>query len=150
MVKDMFIRRMTEDDLEQVDIIEQQTFSEPWSKEDFDSSLKDSNNEYLVAEHEGMVAGYCGYWGVAGEGYIYNVAVKKEFRNQGIGHQMLTALLENSKHRGITSLTLEVRYSNAPAIHLYESLGFENAGIRKDFYTKPNEDAVIMWLKPIQ
>jgi ribosomal-protein-alanine N-acetyltransferase len=63
---------------------------------------------------------------------------------------MLKALIEKGLARGITSFTLEVRSSNEPAIRLYESLGFERAGIRKDFYTKPKEDAVIMWLNTIQ
>lgn len=146
----MIIRKMTETDLSEVCAIEQATFSDPWSEEDFRSSLKEPGNGYLVAEEEGEIAGYCGYWGIAGEGYIYNVAVKKEYRRQRIGYQMLKTLLDESLGRGITSFTLEVRRSNEAAIRLYEALGFESAGVRKDFYTKPKEDAVIMWLKPLQ
>lgn len=146
----MLIRKMTEEDLEQVCAIETDTFTDPWCEEDFRSSMKEANNGYLVAELDGLIAGYCGYWGISGEGYIYNVAVKKEFRGNKIGYQMLKTLLEDSFSRGITSFTLEVRCSNEPAIRLYESLGFERAGLRKDFYSKPKEDAVIMWLKPIQ
>lgn len=146
----MTIRKMKEEDLAEVCEIEQATFSDPWSAEDFLSSLKEPNNDYLVAVIDGTIAGYCGYWGIAGEGYIYNVAVKKDCRRQRIGYQMLKALLEESSGRGITSFTLEVRYSNEAAIRLYESMGFQSAGIRKDFYTKPKEDAVIMWLNPIQ
>lgn len=146
----MLIRQMTEADLPQICAIELATFSDPWSEEDFRSSIKEANNGYLIAEMDGVIAGYCGYWGIVGEGYIYNVAVKEEFRRHKIGYHMLKTLLEESKDRGITSLTLEVRASNEPAIRLYESLSFERAGIRKDFYSHPKEDAVIMWLKPIQ
>jgi ribosomal-protein-alanine N-acetyltransferase len=146
----MEIRKMTESDLTEVFAIEQETFSDPWSEEDFLSSLNEVNNGYLVAESEGKVVGYCGYWGVLGEGYIYNVAVRKEFRRQQVGYLMLKTLLEQSLKQGIDSFTLEVRVSNEAAIRLYESLGFERAGLRKDFYSKPKEDAVIMWLKPIQ
>lgn len=146
----MTIRKMKPEDLPEVCAIEQETFSDPWSEEDFKSSLREANNDYLVVELGGKIAGYCGYWGIAGEGYIYNVAVRKEFRRQRIGYQMLKTLLEESSGRGITSFTLEVRYSNEAAIRLYESLGFTRAGVRKDFYTKPKEDAVIMWLNPIQ
>ncbi len=146
----MEIRKMLESDLEEVNAIEQNTFSDPWSLEDFQSVLKDLNNEYLVASSEGQVIGYCGYWGVAGEGDIYNVAVKEEHRGQRVGYLLLTELLAIAKSRGITSLTLEVRQSNEPAIRLYQSLGFEQTAIRKDFYTKPKEDAVIMWLHGIQ
>lgn len=146
----MLIRQMTIDDLCEVCRIEQETFSDPWSSEDFSNSFVDSNNCYLVAEDQDQVVGYCGYWGVVGEGYIYNVAVKRDFRRKQIGYIMLSQLVQQAYQKGITSLTLEVRLSNMPAILLYERLGFIRSGIRKDFYTKPKEDAVIMWRKPIQ
>jgi ribosomal-protein-alanine N-acetyltransferase len=146
----MLIRKMIEGDLAEVCSIEQETFSDPWSEEDFCNSMREANNTYLVVESEGTIAGYCGYWGICEEGYIYNVAVKKEFRRHHIGYQMLKELINDAKSRGIASLTLEVRISNEPAILLYEALGFERVGIRKDFYTKPKESAVIMWLKAIQ
>lgn len=146
----LVVRDMTGSDLSEVYEIEQKTFSDPWSKEDFQDSMKEENNKYLIAEVDGRIAGYCGYWGIAGEGYIYNVAVKQEYRRQRIGLFMLRYLIEQAKDRGITSLTLEVRKSNEAAICLYERLGFKSAGVRKDFYTKPKEDAVIMWLRPIQ
>jgi ribosomal-protein-alanine N-acetyltransferase len=146
----MLIRTMTEADLPEVCAIEQETFSDPWSEEDFYSSLNEANNGYLIAEIDGSVVGYCGYWGIAGEGYIYNVAVKKDYRRQQIGYQLLKNLLDTSLEKGIATFTLEVRSSNEAAIRLYEGLGFERAGLRKDFYSKPKEDAVIMWLKPIQ
>ncbi|NLP35377.1 MAG: ribosomal protein S18-alanine N-acetyltransferase [Clostridiales bacterium] len=146
----MVIRNMTESDLIEISRIEQDIFSEPWSKEDFCKALKDANNGYLVAEVQGRIAGYCGYWGIPPEGFIYNVAVRKEFRRQQIGYQLLGKLLDKAKKNGIKAFTLEVRSSNVPAINLYKRLGFEEAGIRKDFYSKPTEDAVIMWLKSIQ
>lgn len=146
----MDIREMTEADLPEVCAIEQETFSDPWSEEDFYKGINEPNNRYLVVSIKGEIAAYCGYWGIVGEGYIYNVAVRNKYRRQHIGYQMLKTLLLQSQSRGITSFTLEVRCSNEAAIRLYESLGFERAGVRKDFYSKPIEDAVIMWLKPIQ
>ncbi len=146
----MEIRRMTEADLPQVCAIENESFSDPWGEEDFRDSLSDPKNGYLVAVIDGTVAGYCGCWGVAEEGDIYNVAVKKEFRRQHVGETLLKTLITEFQSRGITSFTLEVRASNEPAIRLYESLGFQSAGIRKNFYSKPKEDAVIMWLNRIQ
>ncbi len=146
----MEIRRMTEEDLSEVIAIEQDSFSDPWREEDFRSSLLDVKNGYLVAVTDGHVVGYCGCWGIAGEGDIYNVAVKKEFRRQGIGEKLLKTLIQSFSERGIISFTLEVRASNTAAISLYQSLGFEAAGIRKDFYSKPKEDAVIMWLHRMQ
>lgn len=145
----MLIRDMVEADLDEVYIIEKETFADPWSKASFLNSISDKNNHYLVAVIDGNVTGYCGYYGVVGEGYIYNVAVKESFRRQGIGYMMLEELILQAVGRGITSLTLEVRRSNASAIYLYKKLGFIEAGIRKDFYTKPLEDAIIMWRSPI-
>jgi ribosomal-protein-alanine N-acetyltransferase len=146
----MEVRKMKESDLTQVCIIEQEIFSEPWSEEDFRKSLNEQNNGYLVASAYGCIAGYCGYWGAAPEAYIYNVAVKKEFRRQHIAYRMLERLVEDARAKQIDAITLEVRYSNAPAIGLYQQLGFEQGGIRRDFYVKPREDALIMWLKSIQ
>ncbi|MGF7146049.1 ribosomal-protein-alanine N-acetyltransferase [Anaerotaenia torta] len=146
----MNIRKMTAADLEQVCVIEEETFSDPWSREDFQNALLDEKNEYLVAEAGGRIAGYCGFWGVVGEGDIFNVAVKKEFRRQHIGERMLKELIGRGIARGITSFTLEVRSSNEAAIRLYETLGFTKSGLRRDFYSKPREDAVIMWLNTIQ
>lgn len=145
----MLIRNIQESDLEQILEIEEETFSEPWTKEGFLESFQNQDNHYLVVEDGGRIAGYCGYWGILGEGYIYNVAVKKEYRRQRIGYRMLRQLIIEAKGRGITSMTLEVRVSNAAAIGLYQSLGFEAVGSRKDFYTKPMEDGIIMWLTPI-
>jgi ribosomal-protein-alanine N-acetyltransferase len=141
---------MVATDLDEVCIIEQESFADPWSKASFIESISNPNNHYLVARADGLIAGYCGYWGVVGEGYIYNVAVKESFRRLGIGFMMLEKLIEQADGRGTTSLTLEVRQSNISAIHLYRKLGFTEAGIRKDFYTNPLEDAIIMWRTPIQ
>lgn len=145
----MLIRDMLETDLDAVCVIEGETFSNPWSKTSFLQSISDMDNHYLVAVIDGKVVGYCGYYGVAGEGYIYNVAVKQAYRRQGIGYLMLKELIQQAKGRGVTGLTLEVRESNKPAIDLYRRLGFAKEGIRKDFYTKPVEDAIIMWRNSI-
>lgn len=73
----MLIRKMSEEDIPEVCAIETETFSEPWKEEDFRKAMIDANNCYLVAELDKRIAGYCGYWGIAGEGDIFNVAVKK-------------------------------------------------------------------------
>ena len=145
----MLIRNMSADDLDEVYGIEEESFSDPWSKASFLESLSNPNNQYIVATLDGVVVGYCGYWGVAGEGYIYNVAVNSKARRQGIGFRMLEELIAQAGSRGISALTLEVRKSNTSAINLYKKLGFTEAGIRKDFYSKPVEDAIIMWRSSI-
>lgn len=144
------IKEMGMDDVLDVSLMEEEIFTIPWSKEDFIESIRDKNNLYLVAFVDGRLGGYCGYRSVLDEAYICNVAVKKEFRRKNIGKSLLTSLIARGKERGIQGFTLEVRFSNEGAIKLYEGLGFVSAGIRKDFYTKPQEDAIIMWLKDKQ
>ena len=147
-MRNMQIRTMTEEDLSQVAFLEQQIFTEPWSRSSLEDAVRNRDNEYLVACFGEEIAGYCGLWGVAGEGQIYNVAVALAYRNQKIGEALLRELLDRGRRRGLTAFTLEVRKSNRYAIMLYQKLGFETAGIRKGFYDFPKEDAVIMWLYP--
>lgn len=146
----MIIREMCMQDLEQVAAIEKNTFSEPWSAEGFASSLVSKDTLYLVAEQEGKILGYCGYLQSFDEADITNVAVDAPYRNYGIAGQMLKQLMEQGRQNGIARFTLEVRVSNAAAIHLYEKLGFFSVGIRKRFYSKPVEDAMIMWTEEVQ
>lgn len=138
------IRRMQAEDLEEVAALEKEIFSEPWSKKSFEDSMKSETNIYLVEWNQG-VQGYCGLWGAAGEGQICNVAVRKEARGQGIAFRLLTELMAEGERQGLTAFTLEVREGNQPALAVYHRLGFKEAGIRKNFYTKPTEDAIIMW-----
>ena len=141
------IRKMQESDLEEVIKIEQASFSMPWTKEAMADSLKNENNVYLVAEYAGKIAGYCGMWGIAGEGQINNVAVDLPYRRKGIAYQMMQAFIKEGCKKNLTEFTLEVRESNTAAIRLYEKIGFQNEGIRKNFYDAPKENAVIMWLR---
>ena len=141
----MELRRMQEKDLDQVTMIEKDTFSMPWKKEDFLNSMNHPSHIYVVACKDNVIYGYCGMWGIVGEGQINNVAVRKDFRGKGIGFELVQFLLEEGYKEGLECFTLEVRESNASAIHVYEKAGFENVGIRKNFYEKPKENAVIMW-----
>lgn len=147
MRQKVIVRTLKKEDLPQVAELEQRIFSEPWSLSSFEDALLQTENIYVMAELDGELAGYCGLWGVAGEGQIYNVAVAEEYRSRGIGGAMMRAILERGRAAGLTAFTLEVRKSNVHAISLYEKLGFESAGIRKNFYNLPKEDAVIMWLR---
>ncbi len=144
-MNNLILRRMEEIDLDMVCQIEQETFSLPWSKKSFEESIGLYHTIFLVAEMDGDVVGYCGCYQSLEEAEIVNVAVKKGMRGLGIGRKMLTELMNLGKGQGVFAYTLEVRVSNQAAIHLYESLGFESIGIRKNFYEKPTENAMIMW-----
>ena len=140
----MLIRRMTEQDCIPVAQIEADSFSDPWSLSAFTETVRMQNYVYLVAEEEGEILGYCCFISVLDEGEIPNVCVKASARGSGVGRRLMERLIEEAKERNLTVLYLEVRKSNAPARHLYESLGFEEDGIRKGFYEFPKEDAVLM------
>lgn len=139
------IDRMQEKDAAEVAAIEKQIFSMPWSEKGFLTSLQSGDTLYLVARRENRIVGYCGLLQSFEEADITNVAVAPEERGKGIAFSMLTRLMTLGKERGIERFTLEVRSGNASAIHLYEKLGFVSVGVRKNFYDKPKEDAVIMW-----
>lgn len=140
----MIVRPMTEDDLDKVVTMEKQIFSTPWSKQNFEESLSKSYSYFYVAVLSDIV-GYCGVHNLGGDGEITNVAVDETQRGKGIAYEMLSYAMEETAKKGVEAFTLEVRISNTPAIKLYEKLGFENKGIRKNFYENPTEDAMIMW-----
>ena len=124
--------------------IEKACFHAPWSesmlREELDKGI------FLVAERDGQAVGYVGCQTVLDEGYITNVAVSPDARRQGIARALIAKLTDEARAAGLAFVTLEVRASNAPAIALYEGAGFVRVGVRKNFYTAPAEDAVLMTL----
>lgn len=138
-------RRMTSEDVPFISKLEEETFSMPWSAKDFLEMISKEDARYYVAERDGQLLGGCGVIMIAGEGNITNVVIAPEARNQGIGTGMLRHLMKEGTREGLEAFTLEVRVSNAAAIHVYEKLGFVSEGIRPGFYEKPTEDAMIFW-----
>ena len=138
-------RRMTPEDVPFISKLEEETFSMPWSADSFLEMISKEDARYYVAEQDGRLLGGCGVLMIAGEGNITNVVIAPQARNQGIGTAMLRHMMAEGEREGLTAYTLEVRVSNAAAIHVYEKLGFESAGIRPGFYEKPDEDAMIFW-----
>ena len=135
---------MTKEDCAKVAELENQIFSQPWSEQGFCDAIATEQNIFLVAEEEGEVCGYLGMYQALDEGEITNVAVAPGMRNAGIGRTLMQEALRVAREHGIAQIVLEVRVSNASAIHLYEKCGFKNCGIRKGFYDFPKEDAYIM------
>ena len=142
---EVIIKPLTEEYVDQVCVLEEEAFSMPWHKESFLEMIANENACYLVALIGEEVVASCGLRHIVGEGEITNVVTKNTMRGKGIGRQILLQLLEEGAKMGAEAFTLEVRVSNAPAIHLYESLGFVSEGVRKNFYEEPTEDALIMW-----
>ena len=140
-------RSMREEDLDQVLAIEEQCFTQPWSRESMLRELRENRQmaHYIVACENNQVIGYGGYWQVFDEAHITNVAVAEAWRRQGVARDILAAMEREYPARGILYATLEVRISNQAARALYVQNGFTEAGVRSKYYEKPREDAVIMW-----
>ncbi len=140
------IRKMVLEDIERICVIEEECFPSPWKAESFVNELTTNKLAiYYVIEESGVIAGYLGVWNILDEGHITNVAVSPSFRGKGYGVALVNHLKEESLSNDVKWLTLEVRVGNAPAIGLYEKLGFEVQGIRKKYYQDNGEDAMIMW-----
>ena len=139
------VRKLQKEDIPALARIEAETFSMPWSERAFRELLERPYCSYFVALAEGRLVGGAGCTNLCGEVNIDNVVVAESHRNRGIGQALLQALLAAGEAEGVRAFTLEVRVSNAPAIHLYEKNGFRSEGIRPRFYEKPVEEAMIMW-----
>lgn len=142
------IRRMVEEDMENILHIEQECFATPWSKEAFFHELYDNPYAYyFVMEVEGQVIGYCGLWVIIDEAHVTNIAILPSFRGHSFGKKLFSVVLEAARTIGAIQLSLEVRVSNVVAQKLYRSFGLVPGGIRKNYYTDNQEDAVVMWVK---
>ncbi len=137
---------MTAAHLDGVCAIENECFAHPWSRGSLENALSDPNAVFCVAIENGGVIGYIGMLFVLDEGYICNVAVSQSFRKRGVGSALIQTLVTHCKKNDFAFLTLEVRESNAAARSLYEDFGFVKVGERKNYYTDPTENAVLMTL----
>ncbi|WP_017729462.1 ribosomal protein S18-alanine N-acetyltransferase [Halalkalibacterium ligniniphilum] len=147
MDKQERIRFMTVEDIEAVLHVEEHSFSVPWSRTAFTNEL--TNNQfarYVVYEVDEHVVGYCGVWVVYDEAHITNIAVLPEYRGGKRGEALLAYIMEFAKLMGAKKMTLEVRVSNEVAQRLYRKYGFQDGGIRKNYYTDNLEDALVMWV----
>ena len=142
---EIVIRKMQPEDLAEVCKIEKDNFSLPWSEKSFWESMEREDTVFLVALEDEKVVGYIGCYCIAGAGEITNVAVKASHRRKVIGGKLLQKLYEKGAALDTQEYFLEVRESNEAAIGLYLRQGFVKEGIRKNFYEKPVENAVIMW-----
>ena len=137
------IRKATRDDIPALCALERECFSRPWVETSFEDFFSLDFTDALAAVDlsDGKVVGYAGLYRSMNEGDITNIAVTASMRRKGVGR----ALIEGLKSLdGIENLFLEVRISNSPAISLYEGQGFKRDGVRKNFYSNPREDAILM------
>ncbi len=135
------IREMTESHVTQVAEMEKLIFSDAWSENSVRSELTNELSLWLVALDGETVAGYIGSQTVMQEADMLNLAVRAEYRRYGIGRKLVQELISRLDAH---CLSLEVRVSNEPAKKLYESMGFVQVGLRRNYYQKPKEDALIL------
>ena len=136
-----------EHDLAGVLEVDEASFTRPWTRAMYTAEFlnRETSRLYVLRTPEFDVAGYCAAWLVADEVHINNLAVRPQCRNRGHGSALLRHVLAEAARAGARRATLEVRRSNESARRLYERFGFRIAGVRRDYYSHPTEDALILW-----
>ena len=142
----MIIRRMSAADIPFAAEIERLCFVHPWSEQSINEEMSKENSVFLMAFEDETPIGYVGLSTILDEGYMGNLGVIEKYRRKGIGRALMNELINECKAMDSAFVTLEVRASNTPAVKLYESLGFTEAGRRKNYYKEPLEDAILMTL----
>ena len=148
MNESIVFRFMREEDIDQVLEIEHASFTTPWSREAFYNEL--NMNRFaiqIVLEIDKKVVGYCGVWIVVDEAHVTNIAILPDYRGKKLGDALMQNLFEVAKTMGAKSMTLEVRVTNYIAQSLYRKFGFQNGGLRKNYYTDNHEDALVRWVR---
>ena len=137
------------DELDGVLAIEQASFNNPTTRDWYERELQRPEVcfIYVLRTEEAPVAAFCAFWLVIDQAHINNLAVRPELRGRGLGTQLLESILVEARHLGATSLTLEVRRSNVAAQRLYSKAGFFEHSVRKNYYTQPVEDAIVLLRK---
>ncbi len=137
------VRPMTKADASVIAKLEMEIFAEPWSEKSLLKFLEHDYAYFYVAENCGEIAGYIGSYEAGDSMDITNVAVFPYYRRKGIAGSLVKTVVQNAKEKSCEVVSLEVRESNDNAIRLYEREGFKAVGIRKNFYSKPTENAII-------
>ena len=145
----MTITAAEKNDIPEIALLERACFSPPWSAAQLEEELNAPDGFFALCRDGGRLAGFIIMRMAGDQGELYQIAVAEEYRRAGLGAALLSRGLEWLSEKRAESAFLEVRRGNAPAVGLYEKLGFERLGIRKNYYTHPAEDALIMVRKVI-
>jgi ribosomal-protein-alanine N-acetyltransferase len=138
------VERFGEQHIDLLMPIEIEAYPDPWTHGMFRQELTNATSNFFVAYLDDEIVGYCGFWLVLEESHVTKITVAEPWRGRGYGRVLLNFLLETSFARGAETIRLEVREGNLPALRLYESLGFRRVGLRRGYYAKTNETAVVM------
>lgn len=136
-------------DLDAILAVDAESFLRPWTRQMYEAELRNpSVTRIFLIRVDTQVVGYCATWFLPGELHINNLAVRPAYRRQRLARTLLAHVLEAAWEAGSQRATLEVRRSNHAARELYEGIGFQLGGIRRDYYVEPVEDALILWREP--
>jgi ribosomal-protein-alanine N-acetyltransferase len=124
--------------------VDQDCFKHNWTVESYEEDVRNMLSSYVVAEKDGEIIGFGGFWLIIDEAHITNIGVMEEHRYCGIGQQILDEMLAVASHKGCLGMTLEVREDNRSAIKFYEKNGFVKEGVRKNYYGN-GVNGFIMW-----
>lgn len=141
------IRPLRKEDIPAAAALEKKYFTCPWSENSLRESMDNPNASFLGAYEGRSLLGYGGIYVVCGEGEITDIVVEESFRKKGIGERLTRGLTEKAFREGAQKVFLEVRKSNDAALGCYEKCGYQCVGVRKNFYEKPMEDAVVMCIE---
>ncbi|AXI08052.1 ribosomal-protein-alanine N-acetyltransferase [Oceanobacillus zhaokaii] len=143
----VLIRKMEIKDVEHVVEVEKASFTAPWTTDIFYQEIVDNKfAHYFVIEANGQIVGYAGAWIVIDEAQITNIAIMPEFRGYKLGEMLFQYVIQAAMQIGVRHLSLEVRVSNIVAQSMYRKFGLVPGGIRKNYYTDNQEDAIVMWV----
>ncbi len=143
----LVIEPLTAADVDDVLALEEAAFTNPWTRAMYLAELDNTGVSYcfLARNDSRQAVGFCSFWRVLDELHINNLAVLPELRRTGIGSTLLAFVLQKGVELGAQRATLEVRRSNEVARMLYDRFGFSVAGVRVNYYSKPVEDALVLW-----
>ncbi|MGO5066554.1 ribosomal-protein-alanine N-acetyltransferase [Clostridium sporogenes] len=145
--KDIIVLPFSLEHIDGVMEIDNLSFSVPWSRNSYETELKNKFAKYIVVldKKTNKVLGFAGMWLIIDECHITNIAVHPNYRKLGVGNILMNEIIAICKEQNISGITLEVRESNTPAKNLYYKYGFKDSGIRKGYYADNNENALLMW-----
>lgn len=147
---ELVIRKMEVEDIDEVTRVEEETFASPWPKDIFEHELThNAHAHYFVAVLDGEVIGFSGFWAVLDDAQITNIAISPKYRGYKIGEKLFDYTCQHALKLGVTRLSLEVRESNEVAQNMYRKFGLVPGGVRKQYYTDNQEDAIVMWVNLI-
>ena len=134
-------------DLDDVAALEAICFTNPWTREMLEREVRQSEvaRVYVLRDNDGGVAAFCTCWLIVDELHINTIAVEPAKRRAGLASKLMQQVLGEAARAGARRATLEVRASNQPARRLYATLGFVETGVRPNYYTQPEEDAIVLW-----